>query len=110
MLVNATNDAWFAGSSAPHQHLDIARFRALENGRWLVRATNTGISALIGPDGRVQSRSRQDETELMRGQIVPRAGLTPYARWGDLPLWWLAVAGSLAGVALRVRNNASIVV
>ncbi|MGH8517962.1 MAG: apolipoprotein N-acyltransferase, partial [Panacagrimonas sp.] len=80
LLVNATNDAWFAGSSAPHQHLGIARFRALENGRWLVRATNTGISALIGPDGRVAVRSRQYATELMTGEVTPRGGHTPYAR------------------------------
>lgn len=90
VLVNATNDAWFAGSSAPHQHLDIARFRALETGRWLVRATNTGISALIAPDGHVMARSRQDQTELMRGNVVPRVGLTPYARWRDTPLWVLS--------------------
>ena len=106
ILVNATNDAWFAHSSAPHQHLDIARFRALENGRWLVRATNTGISAFIAPDGHVLARSRQYETELMRGEIVPRSGLTPYARWRDLPLWWLSAAIIASGVLLRIRKDA----
>ena len=106
VLVNATNDAWFAHSSAPHQHLAIARFRALENGRWLVRATNTGISALIGPDGRVESRSQQYATELMRGQVWPRQGLTPYARWRDAPLWVLAIASLLAGFVIHFRNRA----
>lgn len=99
ILVNATNDAWFAHSSAPYQHLQIARFRALENGRWLVRATNTGISALIGPDGRLRERSALYATELMRGEVVPRSGLTLYARRGDTPLWWIA-ALALLGCAL----------
>lgn len=104
VLVNATNDAWFHGSSAPHQHLGIARFRALENGRWLVRATNTGISALIGPDGTVVSRSTQDATELMRGQVMPRDGHTPYARVGDVPLWWMSAATLLGAVLIRWKR------
>lgn len=103
VLVNATNDAWFAGSSAPHQHLALARFRALENGRWIVRATNTGISAFIAPDGRVRARSTQDATELMRGEVVPRSGLTPYARAGDVPLWWLAALALIA--CLMAQRN-----
>lgn len=105
VLVNATNDAWFAHSSAPHQHLDIARFRALENGRWLVRATNTGISAFIGPDGEVLARSRQYEAEMMRGEIVPRSGMTPYARWRDTPLWFLGVTALLFGLFIRIRRR-----
>lgn len=105
VLVNATNDAWFAGSSAPYQHLDIARFRALENGRWLVRATNTGISALIAPDGSVRARSRQFEAELMRGKVVPREGLTPYARWRDTPLWVLSIV-VLMLCAMTARHRA----
>lgn len=102
-MVNATNDAWFARSSAPHQHLQIARFRALETGRWLVRATNTGFSAFIAPDGHAAATSGLFTTELLRGEIVPRTGLTPYARWGDAPLWWLALAGMVLPVVLRVR-------
>lgn len=104
LLVNATNDAWFAGSSAPHQHLGIARFRALENGRWLVRATNTGISALIAPDGRIAVRSQQDATELMSGEVTPRAGFTPYARYRDPPLWIAAVCILLVGFMLHMRK------
>ncbi|MCC2655417.1 MAG: Apolipoprotein N-acyltransferase [Panacagrimonas sp.] len=104
LLVNATNDAWFAGSSAPHQHLGIARFRALENGRWLVRATNTGISALIGPDGRLAVRSQQYATELLSGQVTPRGGLTPYARYRDPPLWWAAACILLVGFMLHMKK------
>jgi apolipoprotein N-acyltransferase len=86
-LVNVTNDAWFADSSAPHQHLAFSRLRAMENGRWMLRAANTGISALIDPDGRVAARTRQFEMEVLRGRVEPRRGLTPYQRWGDAPLW-----------------------
>lgn len=105
ILVNATNDAWFARSSAPHQHLQIARMRALENGRWLVRATNTGISALIAPDGGVRGRSAMYETEILRGEVTPRQGLTPYARFGDTPLWILAFGILIGRIVLLARRS-----
>lgn len=104
ILVNATNDAWFARSSAAYQHLDIARMRALESGRWLVRATNTGISALIAPDGRLVARSQMYETQILRGEVTPREGRTPYARWRDAPLWWGSGAVIAALLTLRLRN------
>lgn len=90
-LVNASNDAWFGDSLAPHQHLEIARMRALETGRYLLRATNTGISALIGPHGELLSRSPQFETDVLSGEILPMQGLTPYARFGDYALLPLLV-------------------
>lgn len=58
LLVNVSNDAWFGDSTAPHQHLQIARFRSLESGRWMMRATNNGVSTLIDPLGRVVARKR----------------------------------------------------
>lgn len=103
LLVNATNDAWFARSSAAHQHLQIARYRALENGRWLVRATNTGISALIAPDGRIVARSGHYTTEVLRGTVQAREGATPYVRWRDAPLWALSGLAVLVAIARRVR-------
>ncbi|HKY90053.1 MAG TPA: apolipoprotein N-acyltransferase [Nevskiaceae bacterium] len=107
-LVNATNDAWFARSSEPHQHLAIARLRALETGRWLVRATNTGLSAYIRPDGRVASRSGHYTTEILRGEIVPRAGLTPYARWTNAPLWVGSVVVIAVCVIGAIRRRAKV--
>jgi apolipoprotein N-acyltransferase len=87
-LVNASNDAWFGDSLAMHQHLDMARMRAAETGRYMLRATNTGISAIIDHRGAVVARSPQFKTDLLQGLVIPRAGATPYVRLGD----WLAVA------------------
>ena len=84
-LVNVSNDAWFGDSSAPHQHLQITRMRALEAGRYMIRATNNGISAIIAPDGRVLARSRQFVPEVLRGSVTPYEGLTPYARLRNYP-------------------------
>jgi len=102
-LVNVTNDAWFGHSSARHQHLQIARMRALEQGRFLVRAANDGISAIIGPRGEVMARAPEFKPVTLVSSIVPHAGRTPYAHVGN----WLVV--SLAGLALAyglwVRND-----
>jgi apolipoprotein N-acyltransferase len=92
-FVNASNDAWFGDSLAPHQHLEIARMRALEAGRYLLRATNNGISAIIGPDGRIRQRSRQFVDASIRGEIETLGGTTPYAAAGDWPV--LLLIGSI---------------
>jgi apolipoprotein N-acyltransferase len=102
ILVNVTNDAWFDDSAALHQHIQIARMRALEMGRTLLRVANTGVTAVIGPDGSVQESSPMFEAHVLRAQAVPRSGLTPYARFGDWPLWGLSLAG-LTLLALRRR-------
>jgi apolipoprotein N-acyltransferase len=85
-LINVSNDAWFGDSFAPHQHLEIARMRALEAGRYMLRATNTGISAIIGPQGRIMARSPQFETDVLTGQVQPMRGSTPFVRGGQAPL------------------------
>lgn len=94
-LVNVSNDAWFKDSLAPHQHLQIARLRAMEVSRSLARATNTGISALVDERGRMTARAPQFQATVVRGEIQPWRGLTPYARWGDGPIVVLLV-GMLA--------------
>ncbi len=83
VLVTVSNDAWFGDSLAPHQHLQLAQLRAREAGRPLLRATNTGISAFIGPDGRIQAQTVQFVTTVLRGRVIPHRGQTPYQRWGD---------------------------
>lgn len=85
-LINASNDAWFGRSLAPYQHLQIARMRALETGRYLLRTTNTGISAIIGPGGELLRQAPLLTLEVLTGEIQPMSGTTPYARFGNLPL------------------------
>ncbi len=103
LLVNVSNDAWFGDSTAPHQHLQITRMRALEAGRWLMRATNNGISAVIDPHGRVTARSAQFQAVVLRAEVVPYAGLTPYARLRNWPVLGGALA-LLAAAALARRR------
>lgn len=101
ILINVSNDAWFGDSIAPHQHLEIARMRAVEVGRPVVRATNTGISTFIGADGTAGTKIAQFETATLTADVVPRRGLTPYARLGN----WPGVAPALliiAAFALRI--------
>lgn len=100
-LVNLSNDGWFGDSLAPHQHLEIARMRALETGRYLLRATNTGISAIIGPDGAVRESLGLDRRGLVRGSIQRLSGATPFVHWGS----WPALIGSLLILLLAVLRQ-----
>ena len=101
ILVNVSNDAWFGDSIAPHQHLDIARVRAAEVGRYMLRATNTGVSAIIDPSGRVVARSPQFEPDLLEGAVQGFTGSTPYARWGNFAVVLIALAVLLAAYVSR---------
>ncbi|MGH8456737.1 MAG: apolipoprotein N-acyltransferase [Stenotrophobium sp.] len=105
LMVNATNDAWFGRSGADAQHLQIARMRAVETGRVLLRASNTGISAVIGPDGELLAQSGFFTLETLRAKAQPRGGETPYVRWGDAPLWWLSALLVVLLLLLRRRVN-----
>lgn len=86
VLINVSNDAWFGDSIAPHQHLEIARMRALEAGRYVVRATNTGLSAFIGPKGELLDIAPQFESATMTMDVIPYTGSTPYVRTGNWPV------------------------
>lgn len=101
-LVNVSNDGWFGDSLAPAQHLQIDRMRALEMGRYLARATNTGITALIDPQGRIVARGPQFKVTVVEGTLVPLAGATPYVRYGDKPV--LATFAGLLLLALLCRR------
>ncbi len=98
-LVNASNDAWFGDSLAPHQHLEIARMRALETGRFLLRSTNTGISAVIDPHGRLLATSPMFETDVLDRRVTPMQGVTPFSRFGNGGVLALLAAGILGGLA-----------
>ncbi|MDW3094168.1 MAG: apolipoprotein N-acyltransferase [Gammaproteobacteria bacterium] len=83
MLMNVTNDAWFGNSLAPHQHLQIARTRALETGRYMLRAANTGVSAVIDSNGQVMAESGQFVDQVITGEVWPMRGSTPFIIWGN---------------------------
>lgn len=84
-LLQVTNDAWFGLVSGPYQHLDQARFRAIEQGLPLARAANTGISAMVDARGRVVASLGLSETGVVDSPLPPALPPTPYARIGDLP-------------------------
>jgi len=85
ILVNLTNDAWFGRTSAPFQHLAMAAFRAVENGRPLVRAANTGISAFIDARGRIYAKSRLFQEAVLLAEVKRSGhGRTFYNRYGDI--------------------------
>jgi len=96
-LVNVSNDAWFGRSLAPYQHLEIARMRALEAGRPMARATNTGVSALVDHRGRILQQSEWFVAAVVRGEIQPMQGVTPYVRLGNWPSLLLAAILAVAG-------------
>jgi len=101
LLVNVTNDAWYGRSSAPYQHLAMASFRAVENGKYLVRAANTGISAVVDPRGRVLERTALFEPGVIVRDVPFVPGNTFYARHGDLFAWGcFALAAALTALTL----------
>jgi len=101
MLVNMSNDAWFDGSHESRQHHAMARMRALEAGRYMLRATNTGISSVIGPHGQELMMAAPFEQQVLRASITPLKGQTPYVFWGDAFILVLAIV--LVGAACYGR-------
>jgi apolipoprotein N-acyltransferase len=83
MLVNLSNVAWFGRSIAPEQHLQISQARALETGRYMLRATNTGMTAVIDQRGRVVKVAPQFTTATVEHEVPGYQGVTPYVRWGN---------------------------
>jgi apolipoprotein N-acyltransferase len=104
LLLNISNLAWYGDSLAQPQHLQIARVRALETGRPMLRSTNTGMTALVQPDGRVTDVLPAFERGVLRVEVQGYQGLTPYARWGDRLALAVAVLLVLALVAMRARR------
>lgn len=105
VLVNATNNAWYGDSFAPHQHLQISRSRALETGRPLVRATTNGISAFVDFKGRVMAQTPQFEQVATTQLIQPRNGETPYISGYRWPIWLLSVFMLLLWAYHRRKNS-----
>jgi apolipoprotein N-acyltransferase len=104
VLANFTNDAWWGRSWASRQHLQISQMRALESGRMMLRATNTGVTAIIDERGRVVDAAPEFETVVLHGSVQGRSGTTPFVRWGNaaaLLLAALMAAGALAAARFR---------
>jgi apolipoprotein N-acyltransferase len=104
LLLTISNDTWFGRSIGPLQHLQMAQMRALEAGRWMIRATNNGVTALIDPQGRITEQLPQFEQGVLYGEVVPMHQLTPYLTWRGWPLLvlclllfaWALLAGRMA--------------
>ncbi len=86
VLINTSNDAWFGNSMAPHQHLQIARMRSIETQRPMLRATNTGVTAVIDHRGKVIAQAPQFAAAVLRAAVQPMQGTTPYVRVGNSAL------------------------
>ena len=106
LLVNVSNDAWFGNSLSPRQHLQIGAMRSLEAGRWQLRANNTGITAILDEQGRVRAELPPFVSGTLNGQAQGRTGLTPYLRWGNVPVL-IIMAALLAAAFLTSRKRSS---
>jgi len=105
ILANVSNTAWFGRSLAQPQHLQIARLRALETGRPMLRATNTGVTAIINPQGEVVSQLPPFTRAVLQGEVTAQRGLTPYGRFGNtLALALIALSG-LLGLSGRQHRH-----
>ena len=107
ILANLSNTAWFGHSLAQPQHLQIAQMRAAETGRPMLRATNTGMTAIIAAGGEVRAALPPFTTGVLKGQVQAHAGMTPYARFGNWPALGLMLGLGLLGLARARREKIS---
>jgi apolipoprotein N-acyltransferase len=99
LLVNVTNDAWYGESNAAVQHNQMSQMRARETGRMMLRATNTGVTSVIGIDGQAQAQLPQHEEGALTAEVQGYAGSTPYVRWGNVAV--LILLALMLGAAAR---------
>jgi apolipoprotein N-acyltransferase len=104
ILANLSNTAWFGRSLAQPQHLQIAQMRAAETGRPMMRATNTGMTAIVRPDGTVQAALEPFTTDVLTGEVRGHSGMTPYARFGNQAFLLLAALCLVASRWPRRRS------
>jgi len=105
LLVNVTNDAWFGHTGARYQHFQIARMRAIESQRHLLRAANDGVSGLVGPRGRAYALAPEFEPATLRGSVQPREGSTPWMVWANRPVVTGAAACLMLGALVARRRR-----
>jgi apolipoprotein N-acyltransferase len=104
LLVNVTNDAWYGKSHAAMQHNQLSQMRALESGRMMLRATNTGVTSIIGPHGDILQMLPQHEEGVLTGMAQGYSGSTPYVRWGNAVMLLLIALMLAATWLLRHRK------
>lgn len=103
-MVTVSNDAWFKGTAGPLQHLQMVQMRAKENGRWFIRATNTGVTAFIDEQGHIVKQAPIDEKAVLRGELPAMQGRTLYSRLGDWPILIISALLLLLGLRFRPRQ------
>ena len=104
LLITISNDAWFGSSHGPHQHFQMARYRALELQKQLIRGANNGISAIIDEQGGIVSKLPQFERATLEDQVTPREGLTPFARFGSTPILLISLIFPLF-IGIKARRQ-----
>ena len=113
MAFNARNDNWFGTGLGPHQHLQIARFRAAEHQKYLVRSTSTGISALINHHGQIVKKIKtsinENEFESFQEDVFLKSGQTPYANFGKKPFLFILVIIFFISAILKFRRDESFI-
>ncbi len=104
LLINATDDSWLGAGNAPLQHLQGTVFRAIETRRTLVRASNSGVSAVIDASGRIAQRTRLSEATTLTAGILPRSGITTYVLMGDWFAYLCVMMASFGGLEQRRKG------
>lgn len=106
-LINVTNDGWFGDSIEPYQHMQMARMRALETGRYLLRSTNTGLTAVVSPDGKIIQQIPMFTATALTAEIIPMGGMTVYAEIGDKPILLLLICFLFGAYCIRMSHQFS---
>jgi apolipoprotein N-acyltransferase len=98
LLANFTNDAWWGDSIASAQHLQMSQMRSQETGRYMLRATNTGVTAIIDERGRIQQQAPEFVSTTIQGTAQGHSGSTPFVFWGN---WaFLVIAGAMVAISI----------